>query len=66
MNDKSLKVDGGLQRIQTNDGYVFPLQIRQGLPYLPLQPYTDDEWDALPHVILTIDNNWDPLILDHV
>jgi hypothetical protein len=31
VNDISLKVDGGLQRIPTNHGYVFPLQIFQGV-----------------------------------
>ena len=43
VNDKSIKVPGGLQRILTNDGYVFPLHIRSGLPYLPPRPYTDEE-----------------------
>jgi hypothetical protein len=34
-NDKLFHIPGGLQRIQTAmDGYVFPLSIRDGLPYL--------------------------------
>lgn len=66
VNDKSVKVSGGLQRIRTLDGYVLPLNIRSGLPYLPMRPYTDDEWDSLPHVILTSDADWDPSVLDHV
>ena len=32
VNDKSLKISGGLQRIQTHDGYVHPLEIKNGLP----------------------------------
>jgi len=26
---------------------------------------TDDEWDTLPHVVLTSDVDWDPTALDH-
>ncbi len=63
VNDRSIHV-GGLQRIQTIDGYVFPLSIRDGLPYLGMRPYTDAEFDSLPHVILTSDVDWDPRILD--
>ena len=28
-------------------------------------PYTDTEWDSLPHVILTADMDWDPSVIDH-
>jgi hypothetical protein len=41
VNDKSIHVPGGLQRIHTVDGYVFPLSIRDGLPYLGMRPYSD-------------------------
>ena len=50
VNDKSLKISGGLQRIQTHDGYVHPLDIKNGLPYIPMRPYTDKELEALSHV----------------
>ena len=64
VNDKSLKVPGGLQRIQTQDGYVHPLDIKNGLPYVSMRPYTDAEWDTLPHVVWTSDTDWDPAVLD--
>ena len=64
VHDKSIKV-GGKQRIETLDGYIIPLNIRQGLPYMSIRPYTDAEWDNLPHVILTADIDWNPSILDH-
>ena len=64
VHDKSIKV-GGLQCIQTLDGYFIPLNICQGLPYMTIRPYTDQEWETLPHVILTADLDWDPPILDH-
>jgi hypothetical protein len=28
-------------------------------------PHTDQEWEVLPHVLLTEDTNWDPTRLDH-
>jgi hypothetical protein len=64
VNERSIHISGGLQRIQTVDGYVFPLSIRDGLPYLGMRPYTDSEYDSLPHVILTSDVDWDPRVLD--
>ena len=64
VNDRSKRTPGGLQRILTVDGYEIPLTIRNGLPYLNIRPYTDHEFDTLPHVIMTSDNDWDPSILD--
>ena len=42
VSDKSMKV-GGMQRMRTPDGYIMPLDVRNGLVYLPMQPYTDEE-----------------------
>jgi hypothetical protein len=44
-----------MQRITTNEGYIFPLDIIGGLPYLKMRPYTDAKFDLLPHVILSSD-----------
>ena len=63
VNDRSTKVGGG-QCIKTNDGYSFPLDICDGLPYLPMRPFTDEEWKNLPHVVMTSDTDWNPNILD--
>jgi hypothetical protein len=66
VNYKLIKVPGGLQRIQTNDGHAIPINVKEGLPYVQMEPYTDEEWDTfLPHVILTSDVDWDPTVLDH-
>ena len=54
VDDKSSKV-GGKQCIETLDGYIIPLNIRSGLPYMSICPFTNKEWDNLPHVILTAD-----------
>jgi hypothetical protein len=65
VNDKSINVPGGLQLIQTLDGYIIPLSIKDGLARLQIRPYTDHEWDTLPHVIVTSELEWDPSVLDH-
>ena len=31
-----------------------------------MRPYTDHEWETLPHVVLTSDVNWDPTVLDNI
>ena len=30
-----------------------------------IRPYPDDEYNTLPHVILTSDDEWNPTILDY-
>ncbi|HSN65305.1 MAG TPA: hypothetical protein VLS94_01635, partial [Fusibacter sp.] len=54
VDDKSRKV-GGKQRIRTTEGYLIPLDIKQGLPYLKMRQPTDDEMEKLPHVMITSD-----------
>ncbi len=64
VDDKSVIV-GGTQRITTLNGYIHPLNVCSGLPYCRIRPYTDTEWDTLPHVVWTSDCDWDPTVLDH-
>ena len=54
VNDKSIKV-GGKQHIITNDNYVLPLSIKNGLPCMTIKPYTDNKLDSLLHIVLTSD-----------
>jgi hypothetical protein len=54
VEDRALKA-GGLQRIITLDGFVYPLDIIQGLPYLKMRKPTDEEYAMLPHFVLTAD-----------
>jgi Reverse transcriptase (RNA-dependent DNA polymerase) len=63
VDDKS-KLVGGTQCITTNDGYALPLIIKDGLARLKIRPYTDKEFDTLPHVFLTSESLWDPSIMD--
>ena len=64
VNERSRGVDPHGQQMTTNDGYEFPLHVRHGLAYLDMRPYTDHEWETLPHVIMTSDTDWDPASLD--
>jgi hypothetical protein len=64
IDDKSARV-GGKQRLVTFDGFSIPINIRRGLPYIDMHPHTDQEWEELPHVLLTEDANWDPTQMDH-
>ena len=63
MNDKSIKV-GGKQHIKTNGRFTIPISIKSGLPYIPLRPYSNSEWEALSYIVLTLDIDWDPSALD--
>ena len=63
VDDRAVKV-GGKQKIITLDGYHIPLDFHNGLPYMAIRPFTDQEYDTLPHVFLTQDLDWDPAILD--
>jgi hypothetical protein len=65
VNDKSIRVTGDLHQIKTLDGYIIPLVMQSGLACLPIGPYTDAEWDTLPHVFLTAEQEWDPSVIDH-
>ena len=65
VNDKSLKIKGGKQSITTIDGYVIPLQIRGGLAHMDMHPPSNDEFEELPHVFLTSDEEWDPHTMDN-
>ena len=64
VNDRSMKV-GGSQHVRTNEGYILPLDIINGLPYLKMTPNTDQEFEELPHLVLAGGNQWDPRVLDH-
>ena len=60
-----IRLPRGLLRIKTPDGYVHPIRIKGGLPYVSLRPYTDMEWETLPHVNWTRDSDWDSAIFNH-
>jgi hypothetical protein len=50
--------------IKTPYGHVHPLDIHNGLAYIPIRPYTDKEWGTLPRVVWTSKDPWDPSMID--
>ena len=56
---------GGKQQIMTLDGFKLPLEIKNGLAYLKIRPFTDKEWETLTHITLTSDEVWDPTSMDY-
>ena len=49
----------------TREGYIIPLQVKDGLCYMKMRPPTDEELSSLPHVIVTSDDEWDPSAVDN-
>jgi hypothetical protein len=66
VNDHSIKIDGGRQQLTTPDGYIIPIDVRHDLPYIMMRPFTDEEFEELPHVLWTSEDDWDPTSLDSV
>ena len=63
--DGRSKVVGGAWRIETPDGYVFPLFIESGLVYRhSIWVPTDDKLHQYPHVFFTSPDIWDASVLD--
>ena len=62
-DDRSIKV-GGNQHMSILDNYKVPMSIRNALSYITLRPHTGNEWETLPHVIITSDKDWDLIVLD--
>ena len=41
------------------------MAIKSGLLYLQVRPFTDKEWDTLPHVVMTRMEEGDSKVLDY-
>eukprot|EP00986_Skeletonema_menzelii_P010324 scaffold5025_cov79-Skeletonema_menzelii.AAC.2 len=59
VDDKSIEF-GGTQCIKTVRGYRIPLDIQEGLAYFNTRPFTDEEFEKLPHVVMTSNEPWRP------
>jgi hypothetical protein len=64
INDRSNKIEGGRQQLTTPDGYVVSINVRRGLPYITMRPFTDEEFEELPHIVWMSEDAWDPTSLD--
>jgi hypothetical protein len=61
--DSTPRCSNGKQRLETVDGYIIPLSIRSGLPYMDMSPPTPIELDTYPHVFFTSHLEWNPQII---
>jgi hypothetical protein len=66
VNNHSIKIDGGRQQLTTPDGYVISINVRHGLPSITMRPFTNEEFEELPHVLWTSEDDWDPTSLDSI
>ena len=72
LDDNGVKVNAppvslnGEQSLLTDDGYAIPLDFNNGLNYLNLRPFTDDELETQPHVIMTRNMVWSPSRYDDI
>ena len=65
VDDRS-KVVVSAHRIETLDGYVFPLSNKSGLVYMhSIWVPTDDDLQQYPQVFFTSPDIWDASVLDH-
>ena len=65
VDDTPRQFQNGKQRLETPDGYIIPISIRNGLPYIDMAPPTDEDMESYPHVLFTSDLSWDPQSLDN-
>ena len=63
LHDRSAIISGKTPHLVSPDGVRIPMCVRSALTYLQLRPYTDEEWDTLPHLVLTHPAPWDPTCL---
>jgi hypothetical protein len=64
VNEKPKRISGRTPFIKTIEGYSIPISIRDGLPYIRMRPFRDNDWDSLPHVSITSPASWEPSIMD--
>ena len=64
IHDKSPRLTSQDAYCESPEGVKLPLGFRNGLPYLALRPFTDEEWNTLPHIVASSPHPWDPACLD--
>jgi len=55
---------GGDLNITTRNGITIPLAFSSGLAHLRLRPFTDEEWNTLPRIPITLPIPWNPNVYD--
>lgn len=62
--NKSKKLQRGEQCITTLEGFFIPMNFINGLPYVPIRPFSVKEQKYFIHIVLTSDEEWDPSVID--
>jgi hypothetical protein len=62
--DDRAPIFGGTACITTLEDYKIPMHFKNGLAYIEMRPFTDDEFSDLPHVFLTSEVTYDPTSID--
>ena len=65
IDDQSSVIPGHKQCMVSPDWWIIPLNIIKGLTRIPMCSPMDDNLKTLPHVIITSDVIWDPIVLGH-
>jgi hypothetical protein len=61
IDDRSMKVGG------SHDRWIrFAIGHHQWITTPEDTPFFDREWDDYPHVIMTSDGEWNPMVLDNI
>lgn len=62
--DDKAKVISGQQHTATVDGYMFPILIKNSVPFREQELYCDFKHQTLTHVIMTSSAIWDPKVAE--
>jgi hypothetical protein len=60
VNEKAFFITGEVPHIELLEGYRIPLSTINGLAYMKMHPFTQEEWDTFPRVHITSKAPWDP------
>ena len=64
VQDQSPRITRMTPCITTIEGYCIPVSIKKGLPYIRMRPFSDEDWNTLPHITITSPKDWSRGILD--
>ena len=64
VKDKSPWITMETPCITKVEGYVILIAIKNGLPCIQMRPFTDNNWNTLPHITVTSPKVWNPASLD--
>ena len=64
VKDKPLWITKEVPCITMVEGYMILIAIKKGLPFIRMRPFTENDWNTLPHIPVTSPREWNPTTLD--